>query len=101
MIVVSANTPPALKRIVQRLSADPEQLARMQGSAVVLAADTLYTAANARTYHAGVLGPVRSLLWFLGRNPVLLTLLFLAGGLLGSVVIYLALRHRARDRLNT
>lgn len=101
VVVVSGDSPVALKRIVQRFSTDPEQLQRMQGSAVVLAADTLYTADNERTYHAGVLGPIRSLLWYLGRSPMLLTLLYLAGGLLGSIIIYLALRHRARDRLTT
>lgn len=100
VIVMSAPNSQSLRHMVSLISTNPEQVARMQGSAVVMQGQNLYTASVAKTYYAGELGPARALLWYFGQHPLLLTLVFLAGGLMSSIVIYLALRQRAKERLH-
>lgn len=98
VVMLSSNQPGGLSQIVEALLV-PERLAGIQGSVAVVRGDQVTSLLAEKSYHVGKLPPLLYVQWFLSRHPLLLMALGIAGAFLLGLVMYLALRSRARARL--
>ena len=76
-----------------------DRVADIQGSAAVVRGTQANSLLAEKTYHVGSLPPLTYVRWFLSNNPLLLVLLGIVSALLLALVMYIALRARARKRL--
>jgi hypothetical protein len=96
--MLSSDQPGGLNQVIDALL-DPERLAGIQGSLAVVRGDQVDSLLAEKSYYVGKLPPLLYVQWFLSRHPMLLMALGIAGAFLLGLVMYLALRSRARARL--
>ncbi|VFR29533.1 Cyclic di-GMP binding protein precursor [plant metagenome] len=99
VVVVSASNPGGLETVTTALMQDRYSGSRISGSVSVVRDDQVTSLTGEHTYYVGRLTIVESLYWFFSRHPVLLLLLGLVSVVLLAVVVYFALRARAKQRL--
>ena len=71
----------------------------LQGSLALIKDERVEALVAEQTYHVGQLGPIRYLRWLLANHPALMLLATALGVGLLTALVYLALRARARRRL--
>lgn len=98
VVMISSDQPGGLVQVVDALL-DPQRLADIQGSVTVVRGDQVTSLLAEKSYHVGKLPPLLYMQWFLSRHPLLLMALGIASAALLGLVMYLALRSRARARL--
>jgi hypothetical protein len=98
VVMIASDQPGGLVQVVDALL-DPERLAAIQGSVTVVRGDQVTSLLAEKSYHVGKLPPLLYMQWFLSRHPLLLMALGIASAALLGLVMYLALRSRARARL--
>ena len=99
VVMLSSEEEDGLNQIIGALL-NPERVSEIQGSLAVVRTDKVVSLLAEKSYHAGKLTPLTHVQWFLSRQPLLLVLLGIAGAFLLGLVMYLALRNRARARLS-
>ena len=99
VVMLSSDHAGGLDQVIDALL-DPERLAAIQGSVTVVRGDQVTSLLAEKSYHVGKLPPLLYMQWFLSRHPLLLMALGIAGAFLLGLVMYLALRSRARARLS-
>lgn len=99
VVMLSSEREDGLNQIIGALL-NPERVSEIQGSLAVVRTDKVVSLLAEKSYHAGSLPPLTHVQWYLSRQPMLLVLLGIAGAFLLGLVMYLALRSRARARLS-
>ena len=97
VVVVTSNAPGGLGAVTEALL-DPERLARVQGSLVVMRGKSVDSLAAQQTYYVGRLSPWKWVQWWLSQRPWMMVLMIGAATLLLGAVLFLSLRHRANRR---
>ena len=100
-VVVVASAQPALLNQATEALLDPERLRRIRGSSVSVHADGVRTLDDQTRYYSGSLGMVRHTLWYFQRHPLLFALLSALTVAVLGVFMHLALRARAKKRLQS
>jgi hypothetical protein len=98
VVMLSSDQPGGLNQVIDALL-DPERLAGIQGSVAMVRGDQVTSLLAEKSYHVGKLPPLLYAQWFLSRHPLVLMALGIASAALLGLVMYLALRSRARARL--
>lgn len=98
VIMLASNHEAGVTQAVEALL-NTDRVADIQGSAAVVRGTQVNSLLAEKTYHVGSLPPLTYVRWFLSNNPLLLVLLGIVSALLLALVMYIALRARARKRL--
>ncbi len=98
VVLFSSNRPDGNRTAVAALQ-DPDLVRQVQGSLAVVRNRQISSLVAEPTYYAGSLGPILYAQWFLSERPFLLLVMSLVSAVLVGVVLYIALRARARRRL--
>ncbi|MGD9774581.1 cellulose biosynthesis cyclic di-GMP-binding regulatory protein BcsB [Diaphorobacter sp.] len=98
VVMLASNQAAGLQQITEALR-DPDLLKRIQGSAAVVRGQEVNSLVAEQTYHVGELGAVTHARWWLSRNPLALVVLGVSAAILIGLMLYIALRARARARL--
>jgi len=99
VVLFAATDAAGLEKLSTDLAQSATYTQNLQGSLAVIRNERIDALVADQTYHIGHLGPVLYLRWLLANHPLLMLLATaLAVGLLATPV-YLALRARARRRL--
>ncbi|GAA5235277.1 cellulose biosynthesis cyclic di-GMP-binding regulatory protein BcsB [Verticiella sediminum] len=100
VVAISSNAPQGLQAASALLAdAQSDMLSRIQGSLVVLRGEQVDSLAAEQTYYVGKLDPITYVRWYLSTRPLLLVGMGLLAAAVLAVLLYLALRARARRRL--
>lgn len=99
VVVIAGGYEQGLEDVTNALIDTAEAGKAIQGSLVVVRGKTVEPLLAEEQYHVGSLGPIKYLQWMLSRNVLLILLLAAVGITLLTLLSYLALRARARDRI--
>ena len=101
VVLFAATAAAPLEKVAADLARSATYTQDLQGSLAVIKNERIEALVADQTYHVGHLSPLRYVRWLLANHPLLMLLATaLAVGLLASPV-YLALRARARRRLQS
>lgn len=101
VVLFAATAAAPLEKVAADLARSATYTQDLQGSLAVIKNERIEALVAEQTYHVGHLSPLRYVRWLLANHPLLMLLATaLAVGLLASPV-YLALRARARRRLQS
>lgn len=98
VVMLASNHAGGVSQAVQALL-DPERVIDIQGSAAVVRGSQVTSLLADKSYYVGSLPPLTYVQWFLAHNPLVLVALGILAALLLALVMYMALRARARKRL--
>ena len=98
VVMLASNHTGGVAQAVQVLL-DTERVVDVQGSAAVVRGSQATSLLAEKTYFVGSLPPFTYVRWFLAHNPLVLVVLGVVSALLMALVMYIALRARARKRL--
>ncbi|MDF0734248.1 cellulose biosynthesis cyclic di-GMP-binding regulatory protein BcsB [Pseudomonas entomophila] len=99
VVVLAAGSPQGLAEVTTALGATLEDQGSIQGSLAVVNGTRVTSLVAEEQYYIGDLGWVRYLQWWMSRHLGGTVLLTAAGVALASLLLFLSLRARARDRL--
>lgn len=99
VVVISSGTPETLQDVTHAVTGSEDYTQAIQGSLVVVHGKTVEPLLAEELYHVGSLGFLRDLQWQLSRNLLLLLLAAAVGIALLTLLSYVALRARARQRI--
>lgn len=85
---------------VRTMVSEAELLSKVQGGITIIGANDVVALEFKPTYYVGQLSIWMTMVWYLEHHPQIVFLLFLAGALLVSSVLFLVLRAQAQRRLN-
>lgn len=100
VVVVAGGDALGLTQAVDALNGENKDAGRIQGSLVVVRGETIDPLVADEQYFVGSLSPLRYVQWMLSRHVWLTLLVTALGALLLSVLAYVALRAKARKRLD-
>lgn len=101
VVSIAASRPESLAEAIDALIGGEDRPQRIAGSMAVVQGKQVEVLVAEQTYHVGNLGPLRTIQWTMSRHPWLVLVLGALGILLLAIPVYLALRGRARQRLQS
>lgn len=99
VVVIAGGRPEGLMDVTNALIGGDEYTQAIQGSLVVVRGKSVEALLANEQYYVGSLGPLKYLQWQMSRNPLLMVLVAALCIALLSVLAFLALRARARRRI--
>ncbi|MCI8210879.1 cellulose synthase BcsB subunit [Pseudomonas sp. S25] len=99
VVVISSGTPETLQDVTNAVTGNEDYTQAIQGSLVVVHGKTVEPLLAEELYHVGSLGFFKNLQWQLSRNVLLMMIVSAFGIALLTLLSYVALRARARERV--
>lgn len=99
VVVISSATSDDLQDVTHAVTSNEDYTQAIQGSLVVVHGKTVEPLLAEELYHVGSLGLLRDLQWQLSRNVLWMIVASAFGITLLTLLSYLALRKRARERV--
>lgn len=99
VVVISSGSPETLQDVTNAVTGSEDYTQAIQGSLVLVHGKTVEPLLAEELYHVGTLGFLKDLQWQLSRNVLLMMIASAVGITLLTLLSYLALRARARERV--
>jgi hypothetical protein len=99
VVVISSGSPETLQDVTNAVTGSEDYTQAIQGSLVLVHGKTVEPLLVEELYHVGTLGFFKDLQWQLSRNVLLMMVASAFGIALLTLLSYLALRARARERV--
>lgn len=98
VVLLASSQPSGLNQAVAALL-DPERVKHVQGSLTVVRGQKVDSLVAEQSYYVGRLGPLTYAQWWLSRHPLAMVAAGVAVAAVIGLLLYIALRARARMRL--